>query len=441
MNVQHRPQYHCLPPQNWMNDPNGLIQWQGRYHLFYQHNPTGPLWGNIHWGHAISEDLVHWQHLPLALTPSPDGPDKDGCWSGCAVDHDGVPTLLYTGVWPEVQCLATSIDDDLRTWQRHPQNPVIAAPPPDLDVTGFRDPYVWREGETWYMVLASGIKDVGGAILLYQSPDLVDWTYVGPLFVGKVAETGTTWECPVFYQAGDKWVLLFGVIPDGTTRYFVGSFADGVFTPEKRGLLDLGLTFYAPQAFLDDQGRRVLFGWLLEGRTDDAIRADGWAGAQSLPRVLTLGADGDLCVAPAPEVEKLRGRHHTEVVPGDCLEIRATFAVSATEPVGLRVRCSPDGEEETCITYDPQTRALLINRDQSSLSTDVKREPHGGPIALAPGEALELRVWVDRSVIEVFANERMALTSRVYPTRADSLGVGIIGQAHLQSLDVWEINP
>src|SRR5512143_2626508 len=128
---RHRPRFHFLPERNWMNDPNGLIQWKGQYHLFYQYNPNGPFHGTIHWGHAVSGDLVHWAHLPVALAPTPDGPDKDGCWSGCAVDNGGVPTLIYTGVHPQTQCLAWS-DDDLLTWKKHAGNPVLPAPPPQL---------------------------------------------------------------------------------------------------------------------------------------------------------------------------------------------------------------------------------------------------------------------------------------------------------------------
>src|SRR5688572_12844442 len=123
---RHRPQYHFLPPANWMNDPNGLIQWQGQYHMFYQYNPNGPFHGTIHWGHAISSDLVHWEHLPIALAPTPGGPDEDGCWSGCAVDDGGVPTFIYSGARNRVEraCLATS-SDGLLTWEKYPGNPII----------------------------------------------------------------------------------------------------------------------------------------------------------------------------------------------------------------------------------------------------------------------------------------------------------------------------
>ena len=126
------------------SSPNITFCPQPTFHLFYQHNPNGPSWGTMHWGHAVSEDLVHWTHLPIALAPAPGGPDQAGCFSGCAVDDDGIPTLVYTGVHPQRQCIATSVDD-LLTWEKYAGNPVIAAPPEDLDVVGFRDPCVWQE--------------------------------------------------------------------------------------------------------------------------------------------------------------------------------------------------------------------------------------------------------------------------------------------------------
>ncbi len=150
----HRPQYHFLPPANWMNDPNGLLQWKGQYHLFYQYNPHGPFHAHIHWGHAVSADLVHWTDLPIALTPTAERADAHGCWSGSAIDNNGTPTLLYSGLHPQVVCMATS-DDDLLTWHYYQGNPVIAGPPAELQTeTGghFRDPFVWKEGDYWYLL-------------------------------------------------------------------------------------------------------------------------------------------------------------------------------------------------------------------------------------------------------------------------------------------------
>ena len=195
----HRPRYHIVPPTGWLNDPNGPIQWRGQYHLFYQHNPTTPFFpgtpslGTMHWAHLVSEDLMHWEELPVALSPTAGGPDAGGCWSGCAVDDRGVPTLIYTGVYPERQCVATS-RDDLLTWDKYAGNPVIAAPPEGLDVTGFRDPHVWREGDRWQMLLGSGIRRLGGAVLLYSSPDLVHWEYTGPLLVDDGEQPGAVWR-------------------------------------------------------------------------------------------------------------------------------------------------------------------------------------------------------------------------------------------------------
>ena len=179
----NRPQYHFLPSANWMNDPNGPIFHNGVFHMFYQYNPHGGFWGTMHWGHATSRDLLHWQHQPVAMAPTPGGPDKEGVFSGSAIIHNGVPTLIYTGVNPEVQCLATSTDG-MKTWQKYSANPIIAGPPKGLTVAGFRDPCVWREGSDWYMVVGTGFRKVGGAALLYRSSDLRKWEYLHPFCSG-----------------------------------------------------------------------------------------------------------------------------------------------------------------------------------------------------------------------------------------------------------------
>ena len=184
-----RPSYHYQPPSNWMNDPNGVIQWQGQYHLFYQYNPYGANHANMHWGHAVSDDLLHWQDLPIALAPTPNSVDEGGIFSGSAVNHDGVPTIFYTGVTKgyqvQVQCMATS-QDGLLTWQKHPQNPLIATVPEEANQTSeFRDPFVWHEDNLWHMLVGSSIAGVGGAVFLYQSSDLVNWDYKNPILIGS----------------------------------------------------------------------------------------------------------------------------------------------------------------------------------------------------------------------------------------------------------------
>ncbi len=462
----HRPRYHFLPPSNWMNDPNGLVQWKGHCHLFYQHNPFGPLWNTMHWGHAVSPDLVHWTDLPIALAPTPNSVDQDGCFSGCVVIAGGVPTIIYTGVRDRVQrpCLATS-DDDLVSWRKHPGNPIIQAPPPDLDLVGFRDHAVWREGESWYQLIGAGIRDVGGTALLYRSPDLLTWEYLHPILIGDRTRrdplwTGTMWECPDLFPLGNRH-LLVASIWDNTHRhtlnyaaYFLGAYHDHRFEPATEGILDAGGHFYAPQTMRDDRGRRLMWGWLWEGRDDAAIVAAGWSGVMSLPRVLSLRPDCTLGMEPVPELRSLRGPEwRTEGVEvaagatlvmddeaGASIEIIAEFAPSEAAVVGVVVRRTPDGMEETAIVYDRVQGTLALDCSRSSQEVGVDRAVAGAALTLGAGEALTLHIFVDRSVIEVFANGRVVISDRVYPSRPDSVGVGVFargGTARLRSISVW----
>jgi beta-fructofuranosidase len=458
----HRPHYHFLPPSNWMNDPNGLIQWKGQYHLFYQYNPFAPVQASIHWGHAVSDDLVHWRDLPIALAPTPESVDEFGVWSGCAFVNNGVPTVLYTGVRKsadgprsQLPCLATTTDDDLVTWEKYPGNPVIAAPPPGFDVLGFRDHGVWNEGGIWYQVIGSGIRGVGGTVFLYRSADLVRWEYVHPICVGDRHQTGEIWECPDLFQLGDRHVLMVSPIPLRKTLYFLGSFREHRFEPQHQGVVDDGGYFYAPQSFTDEHGRRIMFGWLWEGRDQSAQQAAGWAGVMSLPRVLLPRSDGALGVQPARELQSLRGRHarleDATISPasgtsvdlhGAALEIVAEFVPGQATQFGLKVRCAPDESEQTLIAYDPGSGWLSIDREHSSLDTTAHREPHGTRVQLADGEHLTLQIFVDHSVVEVYANTSACLTTRIYPSRADSVGVELFargGPARLENLDVWEM--
>src|SRR5215471_3848317 len=194
-----RPQFHLLPPKNWMNDPNGPIFWNGLYHMFYQYNPNAAVWGDMHWNHAVSEDLIHWRHLPIALAPTPGWADADGCFTGSAVNDNGTATILYTGVksvdpelatlrdgqhsFREVQCLATSTDPQLRMWAKW-KTPVVQ-PPDDARLTGFRDPFLWRERDQWFLGVGSGVRKEGGRVLLYRSKNLRAWEYLHPLASGQ----------------------------------------------------------------------------------------------------------------------------------------------------------------------------------------------------------------------------------------------------------------
>lgn len=385
-----KPEYHYTPPANWMNDPNGLIQWKGLYHMFYQYNPLGAYHYRIHWGHAVSLDLIHWTDLPVALLPD-EMYDQDGCWSGCAFDNEGVPALMYTGFTDgqQVPCLATS-QDDLQTLTKYRGNPVIAGPPEGLDVLGFRDHCVWREGEMWYQAIGSGIRDVGGAVLLYSSADLKAWEYVGPILVGDKHQTeplltGTMWECPDLFRLDDKHVLSISVEHESQplyTAYFVGKYANYRFEPEGIYRLDYGTSFYAPQSFLDERGRRILIGWLREERDGDAQREAGWSGAMSIPRVLEMREDGKLGMKPLPELESLRGEVYEwrdvalgdgeafvpDDLAGELVELEIDVELGDAEEFGLYVRCSPEREELTYIYFRRADAMVGIDTSRASLS-------------------------------------------------------------------------
>ncbi|MFN7994922.1 MAG: glycoside hydrolase family 32 protein [Bryobacteraceae bacterium] len=444
-----RPQYHLMPAANWMNDPNGPIYWQGQYHMFYQYNPNGAFWGDMHWGHAVSPDMLHWKHLPMALAPTPGGPDKDGVFSGCAVIDKASVTAVYTGVNPEVQCIATS-SGDLTTWQKYPRNPVIPGPPTGMEVAGFRDPAVWREGDMWLMALGSGFRGKGGAVLLYESPDLREWKYVHPLVAGRMRAgaadakdpvgSGEMWECPDFFALGSKHVLVIST--ERVVKYFLGRYANRQFTPETEGRIDFG-SYYAARTMTNTGGRRILWGWITEGRTVDAQKAAGWSGAMSLPRELSLEGSR-LMMKPAAEVEKLRGRPLGDRPSGDGIEIRAEIDPGSAMQAGLKIRASADGREETLVYYDKQARMLVVDRARSSTDPSADGKNQSAPFYLGNNEPLRLNLFLDGSVVEIFANDRACLTARIYPTGAESTGIGLHssgGAARLIAMHGWELKP
>jgi beta-fructofuranosidase len=449
-----RPVWHFTPPAGWMNDPNGLAQFRGEYHLFYQYHPFGTDWGPMHWGHAVSLDLVRWRHLPIALAPSPGGPDAGGCFSGSAVDDGGVLSLVYTGHGDrQVQCLATSPDG--RVFTKHPGNPVLASPPEGFPPAHFRDPKVWRAEGRWWMVAGSK-RDGRGAALLYESQDLRQWS-----FKAVAAESdgtlGSMWECPDLFALGDRHVLV--VSPEGLDRrkalVFVGrlDYRTGRFAIESRHVADHGFDLYAPQSFEDAAGRRVVIGWMDSwGSKVWPTKTWGWAGAMTVPRLLRLSADGTPLWAPVPEIETLRGRavaapageietglRALDAVRGDSLDLELEIDPGTTSEVALLVRRSPDGAQGTRIAYDRERATLAIDRDRAGAGDGGV---HAAPLPLGAGETLRLRVLVDRSSLEVFAEDgRVVLTDRVYPDPA-SVGVALEakgGRARLVSLRAFPL--
>jgi beta-fructofuranosidase len=460
-----RPRFHLSAPSGWLNDPNGPVHRDGRYHVFFQRNPLAAVWAPaVHWGHAISDDLVHWTHLPDAFGPSPVGPDAAGCWSGCVVDDGGVPTAVYSGlaelspIGAANVCLARG-DPELVRWTKDERNPVLA-PPEGPRLAAFRDPFVWREDGGWSMLVGAGLDD-DAAVLRYRSHDLVDWADAGVVFrrssgLETPLWTGRAWECPQLFALGDRHVLLVSVWDDRPphTLYavaFVGDYRDGRFEPERVERLDHGADFYAPAVALDGHGRRLAFAWSWEGREEAAALEQGWAGVHTVPRELTLTVDGRLGIAPVREVASLRGAVESfRDVPlgrldlgtrSDCLELAATIAPGPAAAIRLTVCASPGGEEETAVVWD--AGRLAVDRSRSSLDPRSLDGVHGGPLDIGDGD-LELRVLVDRSIVEVFANGTFALTERIHPTREDSTGVALEavgGEAVVRTLDAWELRP
>jgi beta-fructofuranosidase len=452
-----RPRFHIVPPGGWLNDPNGLIRVDGTYHVFYQHNPTAAVWEAIHWGHASSTDLVRWRTEPIALRPSPDGPDEDGCWSGSAVMTPEGPVIFYTGRSGERETICRAFGDaELRTWRKDQSNPVIEAPP-DMGLTDFRDPKVWRGADGWHMIVGAGLATGAGAVLHLRSDDLRDWRLQGPILSARATGPREAWECPDLFRADGRDVLIYSVTPGhDSSRYVLGTWDGRGFEPERWGHLDLGPYFYAGQALAEPSGRVIVWGWLREGRSVESQRAAGWSGMLSIPRSLRVGPDGRLATAPLDELAALRlPGHSTRAVrlaaaevwsvretAGPAWEARVVFSAESGARLRVRLCASPDDEEATLIECDPQSGALLLDRRRSSLAPETDADVRTFGLWERPRDRVELRIFVDGTAIETFIDGQ-ALTTRVYPSRADSTGISLEacrGAVRIETLDWWPLN-
>lgn len=458
-----RPQYHLMPAANWMNDPNGPIFYKGRYHMFFQYNPNASVWGDMHWAHSSSPDMIHWQHEPVAIAPTPNGWDRDGVFSGCIVLDGATPTAIYTGVlptdtpadatlkdgqhiWREVQCLAHSDDADLRTWQKL-RDPIITRPPAGLTVTGFRDPCVWREGNEGRMALGSGFAGKGGgAILLYGSPDLRQWTYLNPLVEGhstgqtgsNPVDTGDMWECPEFFPLGDRHVLLISTM--GKVFWKAGHYDGKRFSADKEGIVDYG-AYYAERSMLDRDGNRVLWGWIPERRPEAEHRAAGWAGVMSLPRVLSLNPGGQLEMVPAPAVEMLRGKRTS--IRGSEADAKKKLDAMRIHDLAaeLHVECAPDRRFTLELRSDAGDRFADVAYDPAASGSELRINNTRAAVTTPKNETLHLQLFVDASVLEIFANLTTAITERVYTAPKGTLRLSVSEVSSLRSLDLWPLQP
>ena len=453
------PHFHLAPPAGWMNDPNGLIYHQGLYHAFYQHHPFSENWGPMHWGHATSRDMVNWQHQPVALAPG-DEYDRDGCFSGSAVDDNGVLSLIYTGhVWlsgegndsaiREVQCLATSKDGIHFTKQG------VVLTPPD-NIMHFRDPKVWYELGYWWMVIGARDEHDCGQVLLYKGDSLRAWT-LDRILAKADGNTGYMWECPDFFPLSDEHILMYspqGIKAQGYDyrNLFQSGCVRGRWQPgqdfevlEGFTELDNGHDFYAPQSFTAADGRRVVIAWMDMWESVMPSKAEGWAGCMTLPRELKL-REGKVCMMPVDEVRTLRCDHHPllpQVIKSSvvritdnaqAIEIIAQWDLSASDAESFGIKLG-DG---VSVFVDAQAQRLCLRRDFPQYGIHDHRS-----VALPAGDTLEVRIFIDRSSVEVFVNQGDAtLSSRIYP-QPDRRALSFFaekGEAALVQSEYWTLS-
>ncbi|MDQ0877342.1 beta-fructofuranosidase [Paenibacillus sp. V4I3] len=481
---RHRPVYHLTSPGHWMNEPHAPIYFNGQYHLFYQFNPNGPFWHYIHWGHWVSEDLVHWRDLPAALAPEP-GLDPDGIWSGSAAyDEHGYPALFYTAgnnacsPNQSVGLARTTYlrdgDIDLKTWVKHPE-PIVVQEPGVGYFGEFRDPYVWKENEEWIMLVGTGIEGQGGTAMVYRSANMTDWTCEGPLYVSnyqKYPYLGVVWELPVLLplkrngEETGKHILLispWGPEAKVEVNYWIGRWegARYRFIPdhEEPRLIDVGdFHFTGPSGMVDPiTGRSLLFTIAQGERTPEIDYDCGWSHGAGIPISLTLRKDGLLGIEPIEEIRQLRGMELLNVrdlsldeanenlqhIRSDTFEVELTFGSEAEHQYGISLRRTPDGEEETVLFYDQDRERLGVNRNKTTLDTRERTTGIQEGLLELQGEPLQLRVFVDRSLIEVYANGLKSLTTRAYPSRLDALGLLLHGDRDIRitSMQMWEMKP
>lgn len=459
---QYRPVIHFTPDSMWMNDPNGLVFLDGEYHMFYQHYPDSNVWGPMHWGHAVSTDLVHWQHLPIALYP-----DSIGyIFSGSAVADISNTSGLGTKDNPPLVAIYTYHDivgeragrndyqtqgmaystDKGRTWKKYDGNPVLKNP----GQKDFRDPKVtWhKETNKWVMTLASGDH-----IAFYSSPDLKEWTFESEFGQGTGAHGGV-WECPDLFklavegQTSEKWVLLVSINPGGpnggsATQYFVGDFDGHKFTSQSAETkwMDYGKDNYAGVTFSnipDADGRRILIGWMSNWQYAQVVPTLAWRSAMTFPRVLKLWQDDNgymLHSTPVDEIQLLReektdvtqtlvteGKEFNLPVPSQPfpLEIIASFSIPAAgAATAFNIELYNDEGDKVIIGYDRIESKFFIDRTKSGLTDFSNDFPVSQYSAVAgnPSE-IDMHLIIDAASVELFAlNGKITMTSIYFPKK------------------------
>ncbi|KRF42165.1 glycoside hydrolase family 32 protein [Paenibacillus sp. Soil787] len=458
---QFRPQLHFTPAEMWLNDPNGLVFYEEEYHLFYQYHPESTVWGPMHWGHAVSKDLVHWEHLPIALAPDGNGTIFSGSavvdkqdTSGFFAGESGLVAIftqhdkaLETDITRQTQSIAFSKDKG-RTWTLYANNPVLI----EERLTDFRDPKVFWHApqQKWVMIIAAGDH-----VRIYTSPNLKDWTYVSEFGAGHGSHAGV-WECPDLFALpvdGDafatKWVLIvsIGDHPDNKegsrTQYFIGDFDGHTFIPEESPAptlwLDYGRDNYAGVTWSDfpeEDGRRVLIGWMNNWKYANKIPTSAWRGAMTLPRELSLSTETEGIRVMQRPVRELSSQRRDEerwesfivsseyeqeenifaMPQGELLEIIVELEIGDATEFGLRL--STADNEETIIGYATSEQNLFIDRTKSGTVNfhDDFACKHNAPLKPMDG-TIKLTIFVDWSSVEVFSYDgKLVMTDLVFPS-------------------------
>lgn len=413
---------HLKAPGNWINDPNGFIYYKGNYHLFYQYFPYAPRWGTMHWGHAVSKDMVSWEHQKAALFPTR-YEDQNGCFSGGAIEHDGSLYLFYTGVhYNKVNPddIHKCLDDEFDASQMmissadgfHFDNfygkKVIVPPITDEnigDITHTRDPKVWRGKDAWYLVVGSKTPDDKGKLLFYKSENLSDWELVNT--ASKEGGFGWMWECPDYFETEGGKVLVISPIgllkeeglEGNQTICMQVAFEEATCTmeiPEAYQYLDYGLDLYAPQSTQDEEGRRVLVAWL---RMPEAVDGN-WIGMFCIPRVVEV-KNGHIYFRVHPNIEKMYTRriHHAE--QADSAGYRVSFEIGDGETVSIGgYKISRKGNQ--ICTDRKQVFPEHTNFRMQCVTPEIK-------------EGFHLDIYVDANLIEVFVNNgEYVISNAVY---------------------------
>ncbi|WP_321436690.1 GH32 C-terminal domain-containing protein [uncultured Bacteroides sp.] len=438
-----RPVYHFTPTYGWMNDPNGMVYKDGEYHLFYQHNPYGSMWGNMHWGHAVSKDLVNWEYLPVAIAPDALGSIFSG---SCVVDKDntagfgaGAIVAFYTSASDrQVQSMAYSLDNG-RTFTKYTRNPILTSTTRD-----FRDPKVfWHEpSKKWVMILAAGQE-----MRIYSSSDLKEWAMESRFGDGQGAHGGV-WECPDLIELPiegtelKKWVLICNINPGGpfggsATQYFVGKFDGKKFineSPNVNKWMDWGKDHYATVTWSNAlEGRHIALAWMSNWQYANDVPTKQYRSANSVPRDLSLytyNGETYLKSTPSPELLKLR-REQIKKHPfkvdrtynmdklltdnSGAYEIEMTIKNKNAEIVGFQLFNSKG--EEVDILYNLIEKSFSIDRTKSGITSFSKEFPAVTTAPLMNDKEMTLRLFVDKSSIEAFGDGgRFTMTNLIFPS-------------------------